>query len=190
MEKKKSKIKGISKEIEIPKSIEVKVEENKLIVKSSLGSLEKEFPFKLEVKNGKIVISTDKSTRREGKILGTGEAHIRNMFFGLQKPFEYKLQICSVHFPVTAAVSLDKKFLTIKNFLGESIERKAKLMDNVEVEVEKDIITVRSADKEAAGQTAANIEKIAKVKNKDRRIFQDGIFIIEKPGKKILWFRR
>lgn len=188
MVKEKSKIKrmGISREIEIPKYIEAEVEENKLIVKSSSGILEREFPFKLEIKGGKIVISTNRSTRREGKILGTGESHIRNMFAGLEKPFEYKLQICSVHFPVTVNVSPDKKFLTIKNFLGENIERKARIIENVEVKVEKDIITVKSADKEAAGQTAANIEKTTKVKKKDRRIFQDGIFIIEKPGKKIL----
>jgi len=40
---------------------------------------------------------------------------------------------------------------------------------------------VRSGNKYAAGQTAANLEQATRVRKKDRRVFQDGIFIVEKP---------
>jgi large subunit ribosomal protein L6 len=41
-------------------------------------------------------------------------------------------------------------------------------------------VTVSGTDKELVGQTAANIEKCATVKNRDRRVFQDGIYLINK----------
>jgi len=41
-------------------------------------------------------------------------------------------------------------------------------------------------DKEKVGQSAANIETASKVRNKDKRIFQDGIWIIEKNDKNLL----
>jgi large subunit ribosomal protein L6 len=71
--------------------------------------------------------------------------------------------------------------LAINNFLGEKKPRFAEILPNVNVDIKGQNITVSSPDKEAAGQTAANFEKATKVKNRDRRIFQDGIYIVEKP---------
>lgn len=59
------------------------------------------------------------------------------------------------------------------------------MLDGVEIEVKKDSITLKSINKEAAGQTAANFEKATKIRNRDRRVFQDGLFIINKCGKDI-----
>ena len=67
----------------------------------------------------------------------------------------------------------------------ETKERKAKILKDVKVKIEKDTITVESHNKEAAGQVAANIEKAARLKNKDTRVFQDGIYLVKKPGRTI-----
>ena len=46
-------------------------------------------------------------------------------------------------------------------------------------------IIVEGIDKEATGQTAANIEQATRITKWDRRVFQDGIYIVEKAGKPI-----
>jgi large subunit ribosomal protein L6 len=80
-------------------------------------------------------------------------------------------------------LKLDKNKLIISNFLGEKVSRHATILPNVDVQIKGAKITITSNDKEAAGQTAANIEKASIVRNRDRRVFQDGIYIIEKPGR-------
>ena len=54
-------------------------------------------------------------------------------------------------------------------------------MNGVEVKIQnKTEVIVSGIDKEAVGQTAANIERSTTVKKRDRRVFQDGIYLIEK----------
>ena len=51
----------------------------------------------------------------------------------------------------------------------------------VEVQNKVDVI-VSGADIEKVGQTAANIERSCKIRKRDRRVFQDGIYITSKAG--------
>ncbi len=180
----REKLKELVSGIIIPEELEVEVKNNEIIAKREGKEIRRRFPkVMIDKEENKIVIKTKGSTRREKKQINTIVMHVKNMFKGLKEKFVYKLQICSVHFPMN--VSVKEGFVVVKNFLGETKERKAKILPNVEVKVEKEIIIVESIDKEAAGQTAANIEKIARSKNKDTRIFQDGIFLVEKAGRRI-----
>jgi len=185
--KKVKKKERIEEEIEIPADVEASLD-SFLQIKGPKGELHRAFSpiVKIEIKDKKIIISTQKARKKEKKILNTTKGHIKNMIIGVKEGFVYKLQICSVHFPIAVGVDKERNLLIIKNFLGETKERTAEIIRGVDVKVEKDIIIVESIDKEKAGQTAANIEAATRIKAKDRRVYQDGIFIISKAGKEII----
>jgi large subunit ribosomal protein L6 len=48
------------------------------------------------------------------------------------------------------------------------------------VAVQGDELIVAGINKEHVGQTAANIEQATRIKRRDPRVFQDGIYCIEK----------
>lgn len=178
----------IIKEIQVPQDVKIHLQDSTVIVTGAKGELKRNFPcgkIRMEQQQDKVILKAERTTKREKKMIGTIAAHIKNMILGVREEFEYKLQICSVHFPMHVSIDAANHAVIIKNFLGEVKERKAEILENVDVKVEGDIITVISADKEKAGQTALNIEKTTRIKTRDRRVFQDGIFIVEKAGKKI-----
>jgi len=84
------------------------------------------------------------------------------------------------HFPIKTAVDGDS--LVIQNFLGERHPRKAVILPGVTVNVSGDNLTVQGIDKEKVGQTVANIERATAVKRRDIRVFQDGIYRIDRGG--------
>lgn len=172
--------------IEIPSGVEVKKEGRKITVKGNEGESSREFNFgklKFENKDGKIKLGYPLATKNEKRMTNTISAHIRNMIKGVNEKFEYKLKICSSHFPIN--VELKGNEALIKNFLGEKIPRKCVVPKGIEIKIDKDIITIKSVDKELGGQAAANFEVATRVRNRDRRVFQDGIFIISKNGVEI-----
>lgn len=179
----------IEEKVTMPEGIEVEVKG--VVVTAKKGELENTKKFDLgnkihvEKKDSEIIVNVKKSTKRERKMIGTIKAHIKNMIKGLEEPFVYELEICHVHFPMTVTVKEAEKEVEIKNFLGETKPRTAKIIEGVSVKIEGNKITVESHDIEKAGQTAANLEKATSINNKDRRKFQDGLFITSKAGKEI-----
>jgi len=173
-------------EIEIPQEIEIKINDGEFLVKGPLGELKREFNLgKLNLKReeNKLVIFCEKATKNEKKLMNSLASHLRNMVRGVQKPFEYNLKICFGHFPFT--IKIEGKKVIIKNFLGEKIQREASIPEGVEIEINKENILIKSQDKEKAGQAAANLERATKIRGRDKRIFQDGIYILKKDGKEI-----
>jgi len=172
--------------IKIPEGVDVEIDGARVIVKGAHGVNERKFELaslKLEKKNNEIIVGEKKATKKEKRRMNTIAAHIENMIKGIQEKFEYKLKICFSHFPITVEVKGNEA--VIKNFLGEKVPRKAKIAKGAEVKVDKEIITITSNDIETAGQTAANLETATRIPNKDRRVFQDGIFITSKCGEPI-----
>tara|TARA_Y100000034_G_C6881243_1_gene403848 strand:+ start:224 stop:769 length:546 start_codon:yes stop_codon:yes gene_type:complete len=178
--------KGLTYNAEIPEGVEVSLEGKTLIVKGEKGENKRLFHYpgvELMKEENKIILHCKVATKSEKTIMGVFLAHIKNMLTGVKEGFVYKLKVCSGHFPMS--VECKGTEVNITNFLGEKKPRIAKVLENVTANLDGDIITIEGFDKELTGQSAANIEKAAKIGGRDRRIFQDGIFVIEKDGKEI-----
>lgn len=176
----------ITDNISILEGVEVIIDKNIIKVKGPKGELSRKIftpGIKIEVKDREVLFSVKNAAKKEKMIMKTTESHLKNMMKGSLDGYEYNLKICSGHFPMT--VSLENGVVIVKNFLGESVPRKKKMMEGTDIEIKGNDIKVTSVDKEKAGQVAASIESLTRITNKDRRRFQDGIFIISKAGKKI-----
>ena len=176
----------LKKEIVLEEGVQAELVGTTLKIKGPKHEVERSFvhpKIKLTIEEGKIVLVSLKGTKREKTIVGSFESHIKNMVKGVLNPHIYTLKICSGHFPMNVSVSGND--FVIKNFLGESVPRKIIIREGVTVKVNGTEIVVTSADKELAGQTAAKIETLCRITNRDRRIFQDGCYITSKAGKEI-----
>lgn len=170
------------KELIIPENVNVELTGGRIKVSGPKGSIEKELEvpqgLKIEKTENKIKVSSETERRKFKALVGTVLAHIRNLADGVTKGFTYKLKIVYSHFPVTVKIEKDK--VLIQNFLGEHIPRIANIIGNVQVKAEGPEITVSGMDLDEVGQTAANLEQACRVKARDRRVFQDGIWIFSR----------
>ncbi len=166
-------------EVEIPPEVEVKVDGKRVVVKGPKGTLERDFSHArnvyLKIEDGKVIIESLFPKKKDEALVGTLAGHIKNMIKGVTKGFRYKLKIVYAHFPISVKVEGDK--VIIENFLGEKVPRVAKIVGDVKVKVEGDDVIVEGIDIESVGQTAANIELATKIKDKDPRVFLDGIYV-------------
>ncbi len=177
----KTKKTEIKEKVTIPDNLQFTLENNILMLKGEKGQLSKNFTYPnvtLKV-NDKVIEITSKSVRkREKALVGTMAAHMKNMIQGTSEGFEYKMKTVFSHFPIKTSV--DGNDFVIQNFLGERSARRAKILEGVNIEIKAEEVIVRGVDKDKVGQTVANIERATKVKNRDIRIFQDGIYKIMK----------
>jgi large subunit ribosomal protein L6 len=169
--------------IEIPAGIELKVDGSKVTLKGKLGEVTKVFSmpaFRFSREGAMLVVSCDKYGIYDHEKFMTVKAHLRNMIKGCNEGYLYKLKTCSAHFPMNVSVSGNK--FVVKNMLGEKVPRELVIKPGVKVEVKADMVEVSGLNKETVSQVAADIEKLTNVTNRDRRIFQDGIYITSKDG--------
>ena len=178
--------KNITNEIDIPNGISVSVNNQVLLVKGPKGEVKKEMKqhiISIRVNQQKILFESKRNTKEDKKIIGSLVAHFKNMIKGSMENHNYVLKICAGHFPMNVSVSGSK--LIVKNFLGEKVPRTLELKNGADVKVEGDLIKVTSASKEIASQISADIEQLTRRPGFDTRIFQDGIYIINKDGKEL-----
>lgn len=107
----------------------------------------------------------------------TASAHLRNMLAGAATGFSHKMKVIYAHFPISIEVKGGE--VLIKNFIGEKQPRRARVVGATKVEAKGADVTVSGPSREDVSQTMANLRSATKIKNRDSRIFQDGIYPVE-----------
>jgi large subunit ribosomal protein L6 len=169
------------RKVTIPEGVKVELVGSVLKVKGPKGQLERtvRFPQITTVVEGNDVIFSTESDRKSViAMVGTFAAHTNNMCRGVTSGFEYRMKVVYSHFPIQ--LKLQGSRLEINNFLGEKKARYATIVNGVTAKIGNDEIILSGIDKELIGNTSANIEHATKIRNRDPRIFQDGIYIVDR----------
>jgi large subunit ribosomal protein L6 len=171
-------------ECELPEDVSARTDRFDLTVEGPTGSVTRRLWYpdvSITVEGDVVGIESDTADAKTKSTMQTFESHVENMIRGVQDEWEYRMQIHYSHFPMQ--VRVEDEEVVIENFLGETAPRRAPIHGDTDVTVDGEEIILRGPDKEAVGQTAGDIEQRTRVPDKDARVFQDGVYIVEKPGK-------
>jgi large subunit ribosomal protein L6 len=168
--------------LEIPDDVSAEKDHLDLTVEGPNGSVTRRLWYpdvSVSVDGDSVVIESEADDANTRATVGTFESHVENMFHGVTEGWEYEMEIFYAHFPMQVSVEGDE--VVIENFLGERAPRTVQIRGDTQVQVDGEEITLSGPDKEAVGQTAADIEQLTRVNDKDTRVFQDGVYITQKP---------
>ena len=164
-------------EIQIPDSVKVNLKGSMLHVQGPLGHVYKNFkkiPVVIEINDNKILLKQTGERKKHYAILNTAKSIIQTLCSGVIDGFTIKMKVVYSHFPIT--VKVEGKKILIENFQGERAPRVSMINGDTKVDVKGDDVIISGPVLTDVSQTAANVELKSKVKNKDHRVFLDGIY--------------
>ena len=173
--------KDLKKTLDIPEGVTVVLEGNSISVTGPRGSSVRELWYPgivIALEENQVMVDSSNQRKKQVAMMGTIASHISNMINGVTDGYTYRMKVVYSHFPIQLKVVGDH--LSIGNFLGEKKPRKAKIQGDTKVVSKGGEVIVSGIAIEDVGQTAANIQQATKIKRFDPRVFQDGIYVVEK----------
>ncbi|THV08454.1 ribosomal protein L6 [Dendrothele bispora CBS 962.96] len=179
-----------TEELDIPAGVEVTVKSRLITVTGPRGTLTKnvrhvDMDIRLVKggKNSKVTLAVWQGGRKHVACLRTIKSLINNMINGVTKGFQYKMRAVYAHFPINCIIQDGGRALEIRNFLGEKTVRHVNMLDGVTVsesKAQKDELLLEGNDIDNVSQSAASIQGVCRVRNKDIRKFLDGIYVSDR----------
>lgn len=167
-------------EMEIPEGITVNIQGTSIETKGSLGSNKRAFNdslIKVSKKENRLIIEITKVSgllKKAAKTQISFKRELENDMKGVNTLFEKRMRVVFAHFPITVEVKGDKVY--INNIIGERVPRISDIVGTTKVEAKGQNVRVYGTSLDDVSQTAANIRQICKIRNKDSRVFQDGVY--------------
>lgn len=147
--------------IPIPKGVTVTVAEgNQVMVKGPQGELQDTFNSDLTivVEDGQVLVTRPSDQRQHRALHGLTRSLLANMVTGVTEGFSKRLEIQGVGYRA------EKQGNNLLLRLGFSHPVVVEPRPGIELTVEGNVnVVIRGADKQAVGQTAAEIRKLRKV---------------------------
>jgi large subunit ribosomal protein L6 len=175
-------IKELKQTIILPKDITVEIpDSNTIIMKGPKGEIKRTFKshrLNLSQDGKNIIIEGKPNNKKTLDLLMSVDSHIKNIVEGLKFGYKNELKVFYSHFPMTAKV--EGNVVKITNFTGEKFIRTSKIVGDTKIEIKGEDVIVTGINKEDVGQTTANLEQATKVRKKDIRRFQDGIYLTKR----------
>ena len=165
---------NVTNQIPVPTGVSVKLDGLHLTAKGKSGAIDR--TYKMSDVSAKMSGSNIEVT---GPLCeaNTLSAHIKNALRGAEKGYSQKMKVVYAHFPI--ALEVKGGVVIIKNFLGEKQPRHSKVVGATKVEVKGQEVFVTGPDRDDVGQTIANLRTGTRIRNRDSRVFQDGIYPVE-----------
>lgn len=166
--------------IDVPSGLTIEIKDGAVTVKGGAGTNIRRINDTLLVvkKDGdKISIEPVKEKSLAKKAMKAEVAFaklVKNDIEGAQKPYEIKMKVVFAHFPINLEVKGSD--LYINNMIGERVPRISKIVGSTKIEAKGQDVKVHGPSLDDVSQTAANIRKACKIRNKDSRTFQDGLY--------------
>jgi large subunit ribosomal protein L6 len=168
--------------IPIPAGVEVAITGNRVMVKGPQGSLERDLPRDITVRqeDSTLVVERPDDERQNRALHGLTRSLVNNMVVGVTAGFSKQLEIVGVGYRAVA-----KGPNQIELALGFSHPVVVDAPDGISFEVPAPTrISVKGIDKEKVGQVAANIRKIRKPEPyKGKGVRYAGEIVHRKAGK-------
>lgn len=173
----------LSARVDLPKGVALSVHGRTLRAKGPLGTVERPFPadildLGIEKGSATLTLRLPPERKRSRALLRTWAAHVANLAGGVTRGVEARLKVVAAHFPMKVQVRGEE--LVIENFLGEKFPRTTRLAPGTKAQVDGEFVVLSGWDVEQVGQSAANIERVTRIRDYDPRVFQDGIYLIER----------
>ncbi len=183
MSTKKEKKDGATKEkveASIPEGVSVSIEGSMITSSGKLGTNKRIFNdalLKLEKAGSSISISgtSEKGlAKKAAKAEMALKKELENDMRGVSEYYERKMRLVFAHFPINVEVKGD--MLYINNIIGERFPRTSRIVGSTKIEAKGQEVRIYGTSLDEVSQTCANIRLACKIRNKDSRVFQDGLY--------------
>ncbi|KAJ5079840.1 60S ribosomal protein L9-RELATED [Anaeramoeba ignava] len=174
--------------VKVPRSVKVKINARKITIQGPKGKLFRDFThlklqFDWNESQRKLNVTSWFGRKKDAAAVRTICSHIENMITGVTRGYRFKMRLVYNHFPINIHIPAGHKRLEIRNFLGERFERFVDMLEGVTIKRSsklKDEVILEGIDLEKVSLSASQIHHATLVKNKDIRMFLDGIYVSEK----------